>query len=99
MRDIVCGSPAVALPVAEVPMIEPDSVRQLRDLHRQGWGTKRIARELGLAVTVRRSPPCLGVAIRSNRGREADATEPGVVDGDREEVATKRSDGEKLRAT
>jgi transposase len=49
MRDIVCGSPAVALPVAEVPMIEPDSVRQLRDLHRQGWGTKRIARELGLA--------------------------------------------------
>jgi transposase len=35
--------------MAEVPMIEPDSVRQVKDLHRQGWGTKRIARELGLA--------------------------------------------------
>jgi len=46
---------AVAPRVAEVPMIEPDSVRQLRELAKRGWGAKRIARELGLARnTVRR---------------------------------------------
>ncbi len=35
--------------MAEVPMIEPDSIRQLRQLHSKGWGTKRIASELGIA--------------------------------------------------
>jgi transposase len=40
---------SVAPPRSEVPMIEPDSVRQLRELQRRGWGSKRIARELGLA--------------------------------------------------
>jgi transposase len=39
----------VAPRLAEVPMIEPDSVRQLRQFAERGWGTKRIARELGLA--------------------------------------------------
>jgi transposase len=39
----------VAPPCVEVPMIEPDSIRQLRQLHAQGWGSKRIARELGIA--------------------------------------------------
>jgi transposase len=39
----------------EVPMIEPEVVRQLRALQAQGWGAKRIARELELARnTVRR---------------------------------------------
>jgi hypothetical protein len=59
--------------------------------------SSRVAK-VSCGVTVRRSPPCLGVAIRSNRAREADATEPGVVDGDGDKVATKRPDGEKLRA-
>jgi transposase len=39
----------------EVPMIEADEVRQIRELHRQGWGAKSIASELGIARnTVRR---------------------------------------------
>lgn len=40
---------SVAPRLPEVPMIEPDSVRQLRQFAERGWGTKRIARELGLA--------------------------------------------------
>jgi transposase len=45
----------VASPLTEVPMIEPDSVRKLRQLRERGWGAKRIARELGIARnTVRR---------------------------------------------
>jgi transposase len=40
---------------AEVVMVEPELVRQLRSLAGQGWGAKRIARELGVARnTVRR---------------------------------------------
>ena len=39
----------------EVPMIDADEVRQIRELRRQGWGAKSIARELGIARnTVRR---------------------------------------------
>src|SRR5689334_16388218 len=39
----------------EVPMIDADEVRQIRELHRQGWGAKSIAGELGIARnTVRR---------------------------------------------
>jgi transposase len=38
-----------------VEMVEPEELRRLRELRRQGWGTKRIARELGIARnTVRR---------------------------------------------
>lgn len=40
---------------AEVPMIEPAVVRQLRTLAEQGWGSKRIAAELGLARNTVRS--------------------------------------------
>src|SRR2546428_4260909 len=39
----------------EVSMVEPELVRQVRALGEQGWGSKRIARELGIARnTVRR---------------------------------------------
>lgn len=41
--------------LAEVWMVEPEIVRQVRALSEQGWGSKRIARELGIARnTVRR---------------------------------------------
>lgn len=33
----------------EVPMVDPEIVRQLRALRALGWGKKRIARELGLS--------------------------------------------------
>ena len=39
----------MAPPFAEARMIEPDALWQLRQLREQGWGTKRIARELGVA--------------------------------------------------
>ncbi len=46
---------AVAPPKLEVPMVEAEAVREMRDLASRGWGAKRIARELGLARnTVRR---------------------------------------------
>src|SRR4051812_20966777 len=42
-------------PQTEVLMIEPEVVRQLRALQAQGWGAKRIAKELELSRnTVRR---------------------------------------------
>ena len=45
----------VAPQMLEVPMVEAEAVRQMRDLASKGWGAKRIARELGLARnTVRR---------------------------------------------
>src|SRR5690242_7037549 len=46
---------AVAPPMAEVPMVEAEAVREMRELAGRGWGAKSIARELGLARnTVRR---------------------------------------------
>jgi transcriptional regulator with XRE-family HTH domain len=46
---------AVAPRMAEVPMVEAEAVRQMRELAGRGWGAKRIARELGVARnTVRR---------------------------------------------
>lgn len=39
----------MAPPETEVPMIEPDVVRAMRELSRRGWGHKRIARELDVA--------------------------------------------------
>jgi len=45
----------VAPQVAEVPMVEAEIVRQMRTLAGHGWGSKRIAGELGVARnTVRR---------------------------------------------
>jgi transposase len=46
---------AVAPQTMEVPMVEAEAVRQMRELAASGWGAKKIARELGLARnTVRR---------------------------------------------
>jgi transposase len=46
---------AVAPPSVEVPMVEAEAVREMRELAERGWGSKRIARELGIARnTVRR---------------------------------------------
>jgi transposase len=39
----------MALQSSEVPMVEPETVRQMRELHRRGWGIKALARELGIA--------------------------------------------------
>lgn len=51
-RDVTMTAPQVA---EEVEMVEPEVVRQLRELSALGWGSKRIAAELGLARnTVRR---------------------------------------------
>lgn len=45
----------MALPGAEVTMLAPEIVRQIRDLKGLGWGAKRIAGETGVARgTVRR---------------------------------------------
>ena len=58
----------VALPTMEVPLIEPDSVRQLRQLASQGWGSTRIASELGIARnTVRRYLRGQDGALRQER--------------------------------
>lgn len=52
---MVSEATAVAPQTLEVPMVEAEAVRQMRDLRSKGWGAKRIARELGLARnTVRR---------------------------------------------
>jgi transposase len=58
---------SVAPPSVEVPMIEPDSMRQLRQLHAQGWGTKRIARELGIARNTVKRYLHGGVAAETQR--------------------------------
>src|SRR5689334_5541035 len=36
-------------PMALPAMVDPEVVQQLRGLRAQGWGVKRIARELGIA--------------------------------------------------
>src|SRR5512135_3099705 len=55
MKEAEMGSDVMALAPVEVPMVEAEAVRQMRDLAAKGWGAKRIARELGLARnTVRR---------------------------------------------
>ena len=60
----------VTPPDAEVSMIEPEVVRQMRLLHEAGWGAKRIAREVGVARnTVRRylRSPLADVQVRPSR--------------------------------
>jgi transposase len=60
----------VAPPLAEVSMVEPEVVRQMRLLHEAGWGAKRIAAEVGVARnTVRRylRSPLADVQVRPSR--------------------------------
>lgn len=50
MSDVVGKAPHL-----EVPVVEPEVVRHLRELRAKGWGSKAIASELGIARnTVRR---------------------------------------------
>ena len=45
----------VAPPMAEVPVVDPEVVRQMRELAAMGWGAKAISAELEVARnTVRR---------------------------------------------
>ena len=39
----------VALRATEVPMLEPEIVRQIRGLAAMSWGSKRIASTLGIS--------------------------------------------------
>jgi len=49
------GRGSVLQSTVEVPMVDPEDVRVMRELRRLGWGLRSIARELGLArATVRR---------------------------------------------
>src|SRR5688572_1184413 len=38
-----------APPPVEVRLVEPEVIREIRSLGRLGWGSKRIARELGIS--------------------------------------------------
>src|SRR3712207_2839623 len=39
-----------ASPTMTAPMLDPEIVRQIKALEALGWGSKRIARELGIAL-------------------------------------------------
>ena len=71
-------------PTAEVPVVEGEIVTAIRELADRGWGSKAIARELGVARnTVRRyraaagrgraAGPSAAAADRGRRARGADA--------------------------
>lgn len=49
------GSQTALRSMAEVPMVEPEEVRVMRELRQLGWGYRSIAREVGVGVmTVKR---------------------------------------------
>src|SRR5262249_30143924 len=49
------GRGSVLQSTVEVPMVDPEDVRAMKELRRLGWGSRSIARELGVArATVRR---------------------------------------------
>jgi len=67
-----------------VPMVDPEIVVQIRVLHELGWGSKRIARELGIARnSVRRY-------LREGSGAETQ-TRPGAWTLDDEQRAMARA--------
>jgi transposase len=60
----------VSPPATEALMVEPEIVRQMRQLHEAGWGAKRIATTVGVARnTVRRylREPGADVQVRPSR--------------------------------
>ena len=71
----------VAFGTVEVPMVEPEIVRQMRDLASRGWGSKRISGELGVARnTVRRYLRSGAAAEEQHRPRARRLDEAGVVE-------------------
>jgi transposase len=78
----------VAPPSTEVPMVEAEAVRMMRELSRRGWGHKRIARELGVARnTVRRYLRGAPAGERSHESRAA-------LDGGQRAEAVRLLDGQ-----
>jgi transposase len=80
---------AMAPPFAEARMIEPEAVRQLRQLQAQGWGAKRIARELGIARNTVKRYLRGGAAVEQQRRPAAR-----VLDEEGRKLATTLFDGE-----
>ena len=82
------GQRDVALRATEVPMLEPEIVRQIRGLAAMSWGSKRIAATLGISR---------GAARRYLRGAAPGAQErPRArrLDADQRAVAVTLLDGE-----
>ena len=87
-----------------VPMVDPEIVKHLRALHALGWGTKRIARELGAAAKARAVTRGFGergrreelAARPAGRARRADrpAIDAGRADADEEHAIEPRVAGE-----
>ena len=71
-----------------VPMLDPEIVSRMRLLRRMGWGTKRIAQEVGVARnSVRRY-------LREGEAAEKQARPGGRrLDGEQEEQARALLDG------
>jgi transposase len=77
-------------PIQEVPVIEGEIVTAIRELADRGWGSKAIARELGVARNTvrryRRQPVVAGQQVRAPRRltedvvREAQALYTGVAE-------------------
>lgn len=69
----------LVLPAPEVPVIEGEIVTAIRELADRGWGSKAIARELGVARNTvrryRRHPVVAGQQVRSPRRLTADVVQ------------------------
>ena len=82
------GQSDVALRATEVPMLEPEIVRQIRGLAAMSWGSKRIAATLGISRVAAR---------RYLRGAAPGAQErprARQLDADQRKVAVAVLDGE-----
>jgi transposase len=97
----------IAPPAGEAPVIEPEVVRKVRELSTKGWGSKAIARELGIArntvkryltlgsaaeVQVRPEARCLDEAMRAEALRLFDGLAEGNAVVVRDELAKRGID-------